>query len=184
MLQISKTVRLVTITGFVFALSFTGFASLGDDTAKKPKNQVATLEDVLGRIIEEGTATLLSSLHVGKGVEMSLWQTILSPESLTRAELAEFDGSVDVKGVLLVQLIVPKESKVTEKWRMVPFAEGVHIQVSYNVLKRNVDRPIALTYYIDARQARDPRVQLAAFFVFDVEKRTWSRVPGSPLRGG
>jgi hypothetical protein len=182
-MRIGNTIRFIAIAGVVSALCFTEFAASSDDTAKESQHRAASLEDLLGSVVEESTATLLSSLHVGEGVEKSLWETILSPKSLTCEESTHFDGSVElVRGVLLVQLIVPSESIVREKRESVPFAEGAHIRVSYNILKRNVDRPIASIYYVDARRAREPRVRLAAFFVFDTEKRTWSRVPSSPLR--
>ncbi len=182
-MRIRNTIRFIAIAGVVSALCFTGFAASGDDTAKESQDRAASLEELLGSVVKESTATLLSSLHVEKGVEMSLWENILSAKSLTPEELTQFDGSVELhRGVLLVQLIVPRESEVTEKRRSVPFAEGTHIQVSYNILKGNVDRPIASMYYVDARRAREPRVRLAAFFVFDTDKGTWSRVPSSPLR--
>jgi len=180
MLQIFNTKRLVVITGIVSALCLTACAALlGDETAKEPQNRAATLEDLLGKIIEEGTAALLSSLDVKTGLEKSLWKTVMSPESLTPEELKEFDGNVDRPGVLAVQLIVPSQSDASEKRRLVPLAPDVPVQVSYDVLKRKVDQPLASMYYIDVRQPRNPRVQLAAFFVFDVEKQTWNRVPSS-----
>lgn len=180
-MKTANAMRLVTIASFVFAFCFSSPA-FGDDTAKVPPARAASLEDLLSNIVQEGTVALLSSLDVKKAIEVSLWETVLSPESLSREELTQFDGSVDgQKGILLVQLIVPGRSELAEKHKLAPLAEGASIQVSYDVLKRKVERPLASIYYVDARQAQ-PRVQLAAFFVFDAEKRTWSRVPSSPLR--
>ena len=44
----------------------------------------ASFEDLLGKIVEKNTATLLSSLRVEKAIEKSLWKTVLSPATLTR----------------------------------------------------------------------------------------------------
>jgi hypothetical protein len=176
------SVRLMTITGFLCALCFTGSPLHGDDTAKKSQERAVCFEDLLGNIVEKSTATLLSSLRVEKAIEKSLWKTVLSPAALTREEQLQLDGDPRLhRGILLVQLIVSNESEVAEKQRLAPLAEGVQIQVLYDVLKRKVDRPLASIYYIEARQSREPLVPIAAFFTFDGGNRKWSRVP-SPRR--
>lgn len=82
------SVRLMTITGFLCALCFTGSPLHGDDTAKKSQDRAASFEDLLGKIVEKNTATLLSSLRVEKAIEKSLWKTVLSPATLTRGTVA------------------------------------------------------------------------------------------------
>jgi hypothetical protein len=124
------SVRLMTITGFLCALCFTGSPLHGDDTAKKSQDRAASFEDLLGNIVEKSTATLLSSLRVEKAIEKSLWKTVLSPAALTREEQLQLDGDASLhRGILLVQLIVSNESEVAEKQRLAPLAEGVQIQV-------------------------------------------------------
>jgi hypothetical protein len=128
-MKIANTIRLVAIAGFVSVLCLAAFASRGDDTVKKPQDQARTLEDwladIIGNIVKEGTANLLSSLHVEKGVEMSLWEIIMSPDSFTREESAQFDGSTDEEtGALIVQLTFQARArpKKSEGWFRSPKA--------------------------------------------------------------
>jgi hypothetical protein len=167
------SLRVAALTGFLCALCF-GW----DDTENTSQNRATCLADVIGTVIETGEATLLSSLQVERDIETSLWKAVLSSQFLTRQELEVFDGSAeDQRGMLLVQLMVPSGTDVAEKRRLAPLAEGVHMQVSYDVLKRNVDRPLATVYYVDARRKGAPLLELAAFLSFETEKQTWIRVP-------
>ena len=70
----------------------------------------------------------------------------------------------------MVQLIVSNESEVAEKQRLAPLAEGVQIQVLYDVLKRKVDfSPLSSIYYIRLHNRVSHWFQLRLFSHLMVE---------------
>ncbi len=180
--RISKALRPLVITGLVSALCTTGSASLGDDRTKKSQSQNGSFEEIINSVVKEGKRKLLSTLDVGKGVEMALWDTIFSVAGSTPDEQRHAEKLQQWPSVLLVELVVPMESDVKKKHKFVPMADEASHMVCYDVLEREVRRPIASVYWISVRQAGEPQVPVASFFAFNAAKTTWIRVPGGTLK--